>query len=278
MPERFDRKRKYALGKMSGKANIQKNLQELGLTLNNEELKKVTQRIIELGDKKERVTKDDLPFIISDVLDSDTHHQKVFVKSYVLTHAKGLMPSTTLSMEIDGEFFETNAIEVEYIMPDNIHYLEDSGIMIEGIKFYGSPVTPWFHNWAFNRYRNTTSDGEYMPTVYKGIKEHWDEIPDNTDILLTHGPSADALDLLCPKFRRHNEHPNVGDIDLSIALKRVKPKVLAFGHIHETYGTEQVGDILHINSSVMNEDYACVNQPITIEYTTEVNHIYTNES
>ena len=109
MPERFGRKRKYALGKMSGKANIQKNLQELGLTLNDEELKKVTQRIIELGDKKERVTKDDLPFIISDVLDADTHHQKVFVKSYVLTHAKGLMPSTTLSMEIEGESFEAHA-------------------------------------------------------------------------------------------------------------------------------------------------------------------------
>lgn len=109
MPERFGRKRKYALGKMSGKANIQKNLQELGLTLNDEELKKVTQRIIELGDKKERVTKDDLPFIISDVLDTDTHHQKVFVKSYVLTHAKGLMPSTTLSMEIEGESFEAHA-------------------------------------------------------------------------------------------------------------------------------------------------------------------------
>lgn len=109
MPERFGRKRKYALGKMSGKANIQKNLQELGLTLNNDELKKVTQRIIELGDKKERVTKEDLPFIISDVLDADSGHQKVFVKSYVLTHAKGLMPSTTLSMEIEGESFEANA-------------------------------------------------------------------------------------------------------------------------------------------------------------------------
>jgi len=109
MPERFGRKRKYALGKMSGKANIQKNLQELGLTLNNDELKKVTQRIIELGDKKERVTKDDLPFIISDVLDTDTHQQKVFVKSYVLTHAKGLMPSTTLSVEINGELFEAHA-------------------------------------------------------------------------------------------------------------------------------------------------------------------------
>ncbi|MEP2239714.1 MAG: alpha-isopropylmalate synthase regulatory domain-containing protein [Maribacter sp.] len=109
MPERFGRKRKYALGKMSGKANIQKNLQELGLTLNNEELKKVTARIIELGDKKERVTKDDLPFIISDVLDTADYKQKVFIKSYVLTHAMGLMPSTTLSVEIDGKVIEAHA-------------------------------------------------------------------------------------------------------------------------------------------------------------------------
>jgi D-citramalate synthase len=109
MPERFGRKRKYALGKMSGKANIQKNLQELGLTLNNEDLKKVTARIIELGDKKERVTKEDLPYIISDVLDTDVNQQKVFVKSYVLTHSKGLKPSTTVSVEIEGEAYEENA-------------------------------------------------------------------------------------------------------------------------------------------------------------------------
>ncbi len=109
LPERFGRKRKYALGKTSGKANIQKNLQELGLTLNNAELKKVTQRIIELGDKKERVTKEDLPYIISDVLNSGDHQQKVFVRSYVLTHSKGLKPSTTVAIEIDGEVHEANA-------------------------------------------------------------------------------------------------------------------------------------------------------------------------
>ncbi len=109
MPERFGRKRKYALGKMSGKANIQKNLQELGLTLNDEDLKKVTARIIELGDKKERVTKEDLPYIISDVLDTISNHQKVFVKGYVLTHAKGLQPSTTLSIEIEGKTYEAHA-------------------------------------------------------------------------------------------------------------------------------------------------------------------------
>ena len=109
MPERFGRTRVYALGKASGKANIQKNLQELGLQLNDNDLKKVTQRIIELGDKKEVVTKEDLPYIISDVLDSYSYEEKVKVNSYVLTHAKGLKPSTTVSITINGEIFEENA-------------------------------------------------------------------------------------------------------------------------------------------------------------------------
>ena len=102
LPERFGRKRKYALGKTSGKANIQKNLQELGLTLNDDELKKVTQRIIELGDKKERMTAEDLPFIISDVLGNNVA-SRVKIKSYVLTHSKGLNPTTSVSVEIDGK-------------------------------------------------------------------------------------------------------------------------------------------------------------------------------
>ncbi|MDT0552004.1 alpha-isopropylmalate synthase regulatory domain-containing protein [Urechidicola vernalis] len=109
LPERFGRKRKYALGKSSGKANIQKNLQELGLHLNDEDLKKVTQRIIELGDKKQLVTKEDLPYIISDVLDSNLIEETVFINSYVLTHSKGLNPSTTVSMTIKGESFEEHA-------------------------------------------------------------------------------------------------------------------------------------------------------------------------
>ena len=109
VPERFGRKRKYALGKTSGKANIQKNVQELGITLNDEELKLVTERIIELGDKKEKVTQDDLPYIISDVLDSERFEHKVIVTSYVLTHSKGLKPSTTISVDMDGESIEEHA-------------------------------------------------------------------------------------------------------------------------------------------------------------------------
>lgn len=109
LPERFGRKRTYALGKTSGKANIEKNLQELGLKLNNEDLKKVTQRVIELGDKKETVTKEDLPYIISDVLDSNLYEEKVRVESYVLTHAKGLRPSATISVCFDGKAVEEHA-------------------------------------------------------------------------------------------------------------------------------------------------------------------------
>lgn len=109
LPERFGRKRSYALGKTSGKANVLKNLQDLGLTLNESEIKKVTNRIIELGDKKQKVTAFDLPYIISDVLDSHDSKKKVFVKSYVLTHAKGMDPTTSVSIEINGEIIEENS-------------------------------------------------------------------------------------------------------------------------------------------------------------------------
>lgn len=109
LPERFGRKRKYALGKTSGKANIEKNLQELGLKLSDEDLKKVTQRVIELGDKKQTVTIDDLPYIISDVLDSNMYEDQVVVESYVLTHSKGLRPSATISVRINAELFEEHA-------------------------------------------------------------------------------------------------------------------------------------------------------------------------
>jgi D-citramalate synthase len=109
MPERFGRQRKYALGKTSGKSNIENNLAQLGIELPDADLKKVTQRIIELGDKKEVVTQSDLPYIISDVLDSSTIDDKVKIGNYVLTHSKDLRPSVTLQISIDGETFEEHA-------------------------------------------------------------------------------------------------------------------------------------------------------------------------
>lgn len=109
MPERFGRTRVYALGKTSGKANIENNLRELGITLAPDELKKVTQRIIELGDRKEVVTREDLPYILSDVLDSNAIEEKVVIINYVLTHAKNLQPSATLQIQMDGQIFEEHA-------------------------------------------------------------------------------------------------------------------------------------------------------------------------
>ena len=110
IPERFGRQRMYALGKTSGKANIENNLLQLGIQLSEEELKKVTQRVILLGDRKEVVTPADLPYIISDILDtSATLEQKVQIRNYVLTHSKDLKPSVTIDICINGEAFEEHA-------------------------------------------------------------------------------------------------------------------------------------------------------------------------
>jgi D-citramalate synthase len=109
MPERFGRQRKYALGKTSGKANIENNLLQFGIHLSDQDLKKVTQRIIELGDRKEIVTQADLPYIISDVLDSNAMEQKVRIENYVLTHSKDLNPSVTLKISVNGELFEEHS-------------------------------------------------------------------------------------------------------------------------------------------------------------------------
>ena len=109
MPERFARQRKYALGKTSGKSNIENNLAQLGIELSDADLKKVTQRIIELGDKKEVVTQSDLPYILSDVLDSSSIEETVQFENYVLTHSKDLRPSVTLQVSINGKIFEEHA-------------------------------------------------------------------------------------------------------------------------------------------------------------------------
>ena len=108
-PERFGRVREYALGKNSGKANIRKNLESLGLELDEESMRKVTDRIIELGDRKEIVTQDDLPYIISDVLKHDTVDKKVKLLSYFVTLAQGLKPMATLSIEIDGKVYQESS-------------------------------------------------------------------------------------------------------------------------------------------------------------------------
>jgi (R)-citramalate synthase len=109
MPERFGRERSYALGKMSGKANIVKNLEAMGIELDPDSMKMVTKRIIELGDKKEMVTKEDLPYIISDVIKSQSIDQSISIKNYSVSSATGLKPVASISIKIHSKIYEETA-------------------------------------------------------------------------------------------------------------------------------------------------------------------------
>ncbi len=109
LPERFGRSREYALGKMSGKANIEQNLRLLGISLSEEDMKKVTRRINELGDKKEKVSIDDLPFIISDVLHHGTANERIKLVSYMVSTAYGLHPQAVVKLEVNGKQYEESA-------------------------------------------------------------------------------------------------------------------------------------------------------------------------
>ena len=144
-------------------------------------------------------------------------------------------------------FFEKESPEeISNLIPAGIIYLNDSGIEIEGLKIWGSPIQPWFYDWAFNRQRGAE------------IKAHWDLIPNNIDILITHGPPYGLLDLT---IRR--EH--VGCLDLLNKIRAIKPKTHVFGHIHEAYGKHESLGTTFINASSLNVHYQPVNAPIEIE-------------
>jgi len=133
--------------------------------------------------------------------------------------------------------------KVQELIPENVIYLNDSGINIEGINIWGSPIQPYFYNWAFNRKRG------------KDIKKHWDLIPQNTDILITHGPAFSILD-------KTTRNDLAGCQDLLAKIKEVSPRYHIFGHIHEAYGELEQFGIKFVNASLMNERYKLKNNPI----------------
>jgi len=146
-------------------------------------------------------------------------------------------------------YFERESEEqIKNIIPNNVTYLKDSGTTIKGLKIWGSPITPWFFNWAFNRLRGDP------------IRRHWDLIPTDTDILITHGPIFRTLDT-------NAEGQHVGCKDLFIRVNEIKPKVHIFGHIHKSYGTIDKGGTKFINACNLNESYQLTNKPILFELT-----------
>jgi Icc-related predicted phosphoesterase len=133
-------------------------------------------------------------------------------------------------------------------LPKNVHYLEDSEVIIDGLKFYGSPYQPEFYNWAFNLKRG------------KECAEKWLHIPKDTDVLITHGPPKYMCDYMPWDLT------NIGCQDLVDRVMLVKPKLHVFGHIHVGYGYKEYKGILFVNASSCNEQYEIVNKPVVVEY------------
>jgi len=126
-----------------------------------------------------------------------------------------------------------------------IIYLNDSGVELEGLKFWGSPVTPWFHNWAFNR-------------VEEKINEHWDLIPVDTNILITHGPPYLTLDATKSGLR-------VGCPELANKIEGLSDlKVHVFGHIHEADGVVEKDGVIYVNASILDLYYEVKNSPVIL--------------
>jgi Icc-related predicted phosphoesterase len=129
----------------------------------------------------------------------------------------------------------------------NAIYLNDSGVEIGGIRIWGSPISPEYHNWAFNRQRGAI------------IRRHWNLIPAGTDILITHGPPLGVLDLA-------RDGQATGCSDLLEVVEKIGPKLHLFGHIHEAYGQLQRGGTRFVNASSLNANYEPVNPAVVFDW------------
>jgi len=156
--------------------------------------------------------------------------------------------------------FQINTEKVREILDfyGNITYLQDNDVLVgeELVSVYGSPWQPEFYNWAFNLPRNGYE-----------LKEKWNNIPSNTDILITHGPAYGYVDKVIGRPE------NLGCELLTDRIKEIKPKIHVCGHIHSGYGYTFDGDTHFINASVLNESYVYYNKPLTIEWNPETNEI-----
>ncbi len=141
-------------------------------------------------------------------------------------------------------YFQKKPHKLSQIIPQNIRYLEDSGATIENINFWGSPYTPGDNSWAFMKNRG------------KSISHHWNKIPENTDILITHSPPFGILDELDNKTM-------VGCKNLTEKLTELNLSHHIFGHVHNDYGKVKREDTIFINSSSLDETYRLINHPIS---------------
>jgi Icc-related predicted phosphoesterase len=132
-------------------------------------------------------------------------------------------------------------------------YLENNAVEVEGLKIYGSPVTPRFMDWAFNVDRG------------EAIRKYWDMIPNNVDILVTHGPPMGILDQAAPHFNS----PHLGCEELATAVDRTKPRLHMFGHIHGGRGYKKFNGTEFFNATMVNEGYRPMYDAWAVDFETK---------
>ena len=132
------------------------------------------------------------------------------------------------------------------LLNESVYMLNDQGVELLGIKFWGSPFTPRFGNWAFMEERG------------EGMRKHWDMIPSDTDVLITHGPPSGILD--------EGIYGSAGCEELHAAYQYIHPQIHVFGHIHGAYGHVKHWDTDFYNASVVNEEYAVSNAPWAVDF------------
>lgn len=202
---------------------------------------------------------------------SDTHgvcHKQLKIKDVdLIIHAgdvsnRGLKTEVTEFLEWfsdqDGDkifiagnhdfFFQYKKEEIDELISryPSVTYLMDESTEFEGLKIYGSPWQPWFYDWAFNLRRGSE------------IAEKWAKIPNELDILVTHGPAYGILDETV-------RGEKVGCEELLKKINEVKPKYHISGHLHESYGQFKGENTIFLNASVLDEKYRFKNQPIFLE-------------
>jgi Icc-related predicted phosphoesterase len=155
--------------------------------------------------------------------------------------------------------FEDHPIEANTIVNryGSVIYLQDNDLDINGIKIYGSPWQPWFYDWAFN-----------LPKNGPGLMSKWEAIPDNTDILITHGPAFGTLDTVAGR-----QYDNLGCELLAQRIEVIKPKIHICGHIHSGYGYVFKDGTHFFNASVLDEQYQYTQKPMTFDWDKEANTI-----
>lgn len=192
--------------------------------------------------------------------DISSRGYKAEIKNFLEWYSKQSQFEYKILISGNHDFFFEKASkdEIDELLAEypNIIYLNDSGVEIEGINIWGSPVQPWFWDWAFNRQRG------------EDIKKHWDLIPLNTDILAVHGPPRDYLDWVLRNLEK------VGCEDLRKTIwNNPNIKAVLFGHIHEAYGHIQDGDKHFFNSSILNAQYEIKNSPQYFTFNIETKQV-----